>query len=165
MRSTLTCIGFIICTAAASGCCTYHGIKPVYPSVGHPAYHIVTVDNLQPTLKWEASKEPGTTYDLKVMTSVDDENHPYWQKIELKTICHREKLARPEYTIEEALRPSQRYYWTVKASKADSSGWSYYNYHLFTVFNYFYAPHLLYSFYTPDIDNDRVHIDSPKSGE
>lgn len=135
---------------AASACCTYHGIKPVYPSVGHPAYHIAEVDSLHPTLKWEASKELDTAYDLKIMSSADDQNHLYWQKIELKTVYHREKLAGSEHTIEEPLKPLHQYYWAVKASSADSNDWSYYNYHLFAVFNYFYASHLLYSFTTPD---------------
>lgn len=165
MRNFLMGAGLITCMAAASGCCTYHGIKPVYPSAGHPAYHIAKVDNLQPTLKWEAGKEPDTTYDLRIMTSSDDKNYPYWQKIVLKTVYHREKLIGSEHTIEEPLKPSQDYYWAVKASSADDEAWSYYNYHLFMVFNYFYARHLLYRFSTPDIDNNRVRIDSPKSGE
>ena len=77
------------------------------------------------------------------MTSADDKNYLYLQRILLKTVYHREKHAGTEHKIEEPLNPSQRYYWTVKASNAADDDWSYYNYHLFVGFAYMYLPHVL----------------------
>lgn len=45
----------LLSLAVLSACTSYSGLRPLYPDVGHPVYHVVNVGTLQPTLRWEAS--------------------------------------------------------------------------------------------------------------
>jgi hypothetical protein len=137
-----------------SGCTFYSGLKPVYPDVGHPNYHVVKVSSLQPTLKWEASSEPDATYDLNIFegpeTGSDLLPMPGWKRDPVKLIYSREGLQKPEHAVEEPLKPGYAYFWSVRTHEKEKiSKWSRYSYCLFGGFFYYWAPNQYFRFRTP----------------
>lgn len=137
-----------------SACTTYTGLKPVYPDVGHPNYHVVEVSSLQPTLKWEASSQPGATYDLNVFEGPEAGSDilplPALKRDPAKLVYVREGLLKPEHTVEELLKPGNVYFWSVRLHEEGKiSEWSRYNYCLFSGFYIYRAPNQYYRFRTP----------------
>lgn len=152
MKRKLRYIAWMCCLFILQACSTFHGIKPVYPDAGHPAYHIVEVDSLQPILEWAASDGAETTYDLRVMEGPPLEGKIYlesWKNPELTIVYQKEKIPGSRHKIDVPLKPAHLYFWSVKESgtKVD---WSYYNYHLFAGIFYYYWPKQLYRFKTPN---------------
>jgi hypothetical protein len=75
------------------------------------ALHFSRVDSLRPTLRWSAlppQAESGPpTYELRIWRVEDC--------VRAELVYQRRGLALPEHRLEEALAPSQRYFWTLRA--------------------------------------------------
>ena len=143
----------VVCICIASACVSYNGIKPVYPDAGHPAYHIVEVADLQPTLKWASNPDQTATYDLVIFEGPEAKHNVLfdWEFFEPSNVVYkRTYLLSSEHKVENALKPSHIYFWTIKASN-ENSVWSSYNYHLFVGIAYYYFPNLPFRFRTPNI--------------
>jgi len=106
------------------------GLRPEYPEALWDSFSakvpFVKVDSLRPTLRWESFPRPqdheldregllerirNVTYDLKIWQA--DEEYPVeypWQLVYL-----RRGVPEPSHKIESPLKPSTKYFWTVRA--------------------------------------------------
>jgi len=111
-----------------SGCATeasVQGLRPEYPAVRHnffnPEIAFVTVDSLQPILKWEPFPRPQDrvadkfmervstiTYDLQIWR-IGENGQP------AELVYERNGLAVPYHKIETPLLSSREYLWSVRA--------------------------------------------------
>lgn len=99
-----------------------YGLKPDYPIARHnymdDGIAFVTVDSLQPTLRWESfprsqddvlvERVKYVTYDLQVWKTGESD-----QGAEL--VYERTALPTPFHTIDRPLSPSAKYLWSVRA--------------------------------------------------
>ena len=109
---------------AGCGGPTFSLLKPVYPEAGNPLY-ATKVDNLQPTFRWEAAKEPGVVYDFILYECIGE----YIDRMVGRELYYREGLTATEHQIEYTLVPGKEYFWTVRLREGDKvSGWATYNY-------------------------------------
>jgi len=110
---------------------TYPVIKPISPV--HKATTDYTqmpqVDSLQPTFRWELSKESprhDTIYDLVIHEAALDRGYrksPSW--VSKRLVYRRDGLKETEHRVEIALEPSKHYIWSVRYHQgAKVSGWS-----------------------------------------
>ena len=148
--TVVTCAVLLILSA----CTTYSGLKPIYPDVGHPHYHVIQVQDLQPVLKWQASSNPNAMYDLIVYEgpewSSDFLPLPWQSDMKITGVYSRTMLKHSEHKIEEPLKPGLIYFWSVRAIENENIGeWSKYSYRLFTVFTYYSETDQLLRFRTP----------------
>jgi hypothetical protein len=137
-----------------SACTTYSGLKPLYPDVGHPHYHVIQVQDLEPVLKWQASSNPNAMYDLIVYEgpewSSDSLPLPWQQDMKINKVYFRKMLKNQEHKIEEPLKPGLVYFWSIRAIENENIGeWSKYSYRLFTVITYYSETDQLFRFRTP----------------
>ncbi|WP_180137532.1 hypothetical protein [Desulfoluna butyratoxydans] len=141
----------VLMALTLNACATFNGVKPISPDVGHPAYHIVEVDNLKPTLKWKRAEDTNVKYDLVIHEGPEAKIKflPGWKTFKPNMVYFRENLSEPEHSVEVALKPSHIYFWSVKTNKKDSE-WSYYNYHMLAGIFYYYDPNELFRFKTPN---------------
>lgn len=127
----------------------YHVLKPVYPkprrggvdlreivsrryAKGWGGFDVVPVDELQPTLRWEAfprqADRPGkaeearhfanVSYEVSVFRAIftkDDFYYAGGHYVAGPRVYARKGLTEPWHRIEEPLRPCARYAWTVRA--------------------------------------------------
>jgi len=99
------------------------GLRPHYPE---PAPKFVEVDSLRPMLRWEPFPRPQdrevdkdgnparireVTYDLRIWRA--ELEHPIEYPAEL--IYSRRGLPDPEHRVEEPLKPSTKYFWSIRA--------------------------------------------------
>jgi len=141
----------ILALMAVSACTTVHGVTPLSPAVGSPAWPSV-VTSLQPTLSWQPAKEADVAYDLIVYESIrtgDDWNG--YKILPGKEIYYREALHETSHQIQDALKPATQYFWSVRLRRGDDvAPWARYDWTMFLVFSYSYAYDQYFSFKTPD---------------
>jgi hypothetical protein len=115
-----------------TGCITtYTGPRLLSPSVPR-GLSAPEVDSLQPTLTWDPSDVPGTTYDLVVLERSPIPTKPY----------AREGLIQTSHRIEKPLLPGREYVWAVRAKGRNTFGpWSSYNYFDFYVLWFTWGRH------------------------
>lgn len=123
-------IGFTLLWAAAltwvvgcAGTVPVSGLRPNYPE---PSLKFVEVDSLQPTLSWEAFPRPidlavdkegvqgrvsNVTYDLRIWRADEESPREYPAEI----VYERRGLREPWHTIEQPLKPSFMYFWSIRA--------------------------------------------------
>jgi len=147
--------------ALLSGCtsATYKGnVRPVSPGVGAPGF-ADTVDSLTPTFRWKAdSKAPCTddgpspcVYDFAIW----DWGEQYAQGTSTvfewgPTLYRRERLTRPEHTVELPLVPDSRFLWSVRLRTGDTvSAWGTYDFTSFAVVTVVDGKNWRYPFKTP----------------
>jgi len=137
--------------AVLAGCTSFHELKPLYPDVGNPNFP-TRVDSLQPTFRWEAAKESGTSYDFIIYEGIRTESFMAGVKRAVgKEIYYRENLPQPEHRVEEPLQPDREYYWTVRTRQGDRvSAWARYDYTLFLGTAYMRAGNQPFIFKTPE---------------
>ena len=134
--------------SAAPACVSYSGLKPIYPDVGHPVYHVMDVGTLQPTLRWQTAPDASAKYDLVVFEGPET-LFGYIDRGDLKRVYAREGIIQSEHTVEEPLKPGLVYFWSVRVHGTDMTAWSRYNYNLFALFFYVHASDQLFRFKTP----------------
>lgn len=88
------------------------GLLPVDPEHQEQRFEIFFTDvhTLQPTIRWETlpiANATDVSYDLRIWTSAMG-----WPGT---LIYAREALPMPSHTLEEPLKPSTEYLWTVRA--------------------------------------------------
>ncbi len=122
----LSVLGLLVALTWIVGCArpvAVYGLRPEYPE----AYEkFVKVESLQPTLRWEPFPRPqdresdkegwlkrigNVTYDLKIWRA--DEENPVEYPGQL--VYLRRGLPEPSHKIESSLKPSTKYFWTVRA--------------------------------------------------
>jgi len=121
---------FVWCLLVVSGCTTYNGLKPVYPPAGQGSATVV--ESMQPTLRWEADRDPSAMYDLKIVEgilSVAGVWNASWDAGRM--VYHREGLREPQHQVETPLDSSGLYLWSVRSRRSDGSVsvWSTYNHY------------------------------------
>jgi hypothetical protein len=130
------------------GCATsFPSIKPIAPSTGHPLFP-TTVDSLRPTFQWEASPDPGATYDLVIHEGIGSiyEN----KRAVGKEVYYRQGLSAARWTVEEPLKPDTEYYWSVRVRRGTVvSEWARYDFYAFTGLGFGSIQNHLFVFKTP----------------
>jgi hypothetical protein len=118
-----------ICAKAWGLECTrnYQGLKPVLPErVNEENFPLVA--SLTPLLEWEPTKAEGVTYDVAVYEALHlsgVEGLPGNRYQQGKIAIYAENLRDPRFQIESALKPGQKYLWSVRMRKGDTvSTWS-----------------------------------------
>ncbi len=112
---------------------TIHGVTPIYPEVSSRT--VIKVDSLQPTFRWEAVTKPDVRYDFIIY-----ERRPIsaltWMPLRVgiqahtfaaigREVYYREGLEKPEHRVDVPLRPTMRYFWSVRVRRGeDVSEWS-----------------------------------------
>ena len=141
---------FIISAFVLIGCTSFSGVKPLYPKVSNPNYP-TTVENLQPTFRWEPLPESDVTYDFIIYEGIKEESFLKGVKRAVgREIYYRERLKETEHKIEEPLKPGAEYYWSVRMRKGQNvSKWSLYDYTLFLGTAYMKASNYPFLFKTP----------------
>lgn len=141
----------LIVAFLASGCATYHVLRPLNPSVGNPNFNPRPVSSIQPDISWGASTEPGTTYDLIIYECIKEVS--FWKGTKRSVgeqVYYRENITGNYHKVEIQLKPDTEYYWAVRIRKGDEkSEWSSYDYTLFLVLSYMKVGDALYRFRTP----------------
>lgn len=133
-------------------CTTFRGISAVYPEiVGHPQLSPAIVDSLQPILRWKASPEQDASYDLIIYEGIKTWSLSRgYERAVGKEVYYRERFKETEHKIEEALKPSSEYYWSVRVRRGEQvSAWSVYNYELFVGVVWVSTRNSLFRFQTP----------------
>ncbi len=114
----------VLCFVLA-GCTTessVYGLKPEYPSVRHsffsPDIAYLTVNSLQPVLKWEQfpraqdstlmGRISNVTYELHIW-KIGEENH------DPELVYEEKGIAGPSHKIGHSLEASTKYLWSVRA--------------------------------------------------
>ena len=118
------CLGLTACVPWTTF--QVHGLTPVHPEVS--GWRVATVESVTPTFRWEApAAEPDVRYDLIIYESL---GHSWSMLMMLgKEVYYREGLTKPEHQVEEPLRPSTAYYWSVRVRRGGQlSDWSRYDY-------------------------------------
>ncbi len=110
-------LSFTVMTAL-SACVSFSDLRATYPDLGHPVYHVVTVDSLQPTLRWEASTKATEGYDLVVYEGPET-FFAYMEGGEHRIVYTRDGIRKTEHGLEEPLQPD-RYYLVHQGAYA---GW------------------------------------------
>src|SRR6478736_113419 len=108
------------------GCMTFHGQRPIYPTVGNPGVPN-TVTSLQPVLEWVPSEKKEATYDVIV---VEQFNDPQRHKVfnPGRTVFIRGGITETKVRIEPPLEFDKIYWWSVRARNGDGvSEWSRYD--------------------------------------
>ena len=111
-----------------SSCVSYSDLRPMYPEVGHPVYHVITVESLRPTLRWQASPKAKEGYDLVVYEGPET-FFAYMERGEHTTVYAREGIQQTEHALETPLQPDRYYLWSVREhTAAGTADWSKYTY-------------------------------------
>lgn len=115
-----------------AGCTSFHGLKPIYPEVGHPRSP-PQVDSLQPTFRWEPAPGHDVSYDFIIYEGIKVES--FWEGTKRsvgKEVYYRQDLQTPQHRIEEPLRADAEYYWSVRTRRGEKvSEWTLYDYTMF----------------------------------
>jgi len=113
---------------SATACARFDGLKPLEPAVGRPA-HYPKVDSLQPVLAWEASREPGATYDLAICPAQDASFRVGNTGTPGQAVYYRQGLRETRHRVETPLEPRTKYLWSVRVRAGGTvSDWSTYTY-------------------------------------
>jgi hypothetical protein len=107
-----------ISSVLVSGCSSYIGLVPVSPAFGE------IVDDVQPSMRWEAAPEEGVTYELFVYeaNAVDGSRG---EGADPDPVYARKGLTITRHRIEKLLDPGVEYAWSVRYVKGgDVSPWS-----------------------------------------
>jgi hypothetical protein len=117
------------------------------------------IDSTRPTLRWQPSSEPSAGYDL-IIYEVILKSYGFWgpsptgfreERTPGRVVYFRQGLKEPIHTVEEALKPSTEYYWSVRVRQGEKvSPWSTYDYQLDTGMMTAKWTNLLFLFKTPD---------------
>lgn len=108
------------------------GLRPEYPEMrgGVSGRAFVRVDSLQPTLRWESFPRPqdqeadkdgvlnrirNITYDLTIWRVEPRRFHGRGLDYPIELVYARQGLPEPLHTVADGLRPSTKYFWTVRA--------------------------------------------------
>lgn len=131
-----------------SGCMKYHGLRPIYPTVGNPGVPN-TVTSLQPVLEWAPFEGKEGTYDVVVVEQLNDaQNHKVFNPG--RTVFFREGITDTKVKIEPPLEFDKIYWWTVRTRNGDAaSEWSRYDYSGSYFYVHVYAKNFPYPFRTP----------------
>ena len=103
MRTGFLMLGLL---AGAAGCTSIRGVRPVYPEPGQE------VADLQPVLEWQASEEPGVTYDLSLSEKGAKKKYK-------KAPYYREGLTGTSHRVETPLKPGMEYTWALRTRRGD----------------------------------------------
>lgn len=106
------------------------GLRPEYPEAllngASQKASFVKVDSLRPTLRWEPFPRPedhkagreglvsgigDVTYDLKIWEAYEEGPVEYPAEL----VYSRRELREPWHKLEEPLKPSTKYFWTIRA--------------------------------------------------
>jgi hypothetical protein len=129
----------------AYGCTTYHGLRPMNPTVGNPGSPN-TVPSLQPVLEWEPSQGTEVTYDVVVVEGLEGGRlyNPG------RTVFYRERITENKVKIEPPLVLDSVYWWTVRTRNGDKvSEWSRYDFTGYYVYVTMWTRNYPYPFRTP----------------
>ena len=135
---------FIIVSIIVCACATkFSGVSVVEPEIGN------TVKDLQPLIKWEQSSRADVTYDVIIYEGLKVKSSN--QRMVGKMVYYRENLPDTQHKVEETLKPSQDYYWSVRVRQGNTvSSWSLYNYFAFYGVGYSAGSNLPFLFKTPE---------------
>jgi len=126
---------FLVCSLFLAGCSSsFNSIKPIYPEIANPLFPN-TIDNLQPTFRWEPLQESNITYDFILYEGLNS----FKYNIDASTgnigkeVYYRENFAEPQCKLDQPLKAKTEYYWSVRIRRGQSiSEWSLYDYVYFT---------------------------------
>ncbi len=115
------------------GSTTIHGVTPIYPEVSSSTP--TKVDSLQPTFRWEAVIEPDVRYDFIIYERRQISALGGWTPYQAgfqntfmaigREAYYREGLEKPEHRVDVPLRPTMRYFWSIRVRRGeDVSEWS-----------------------------------------
>ena len=126
-----------------AGCTTIHGVKPINPKI-----HGAEVSGIQPVFRWKPSPEPDITYDLIIYERL--QVGPQSQPMVGKVVYYREGIRGIDHMIEEPLKPSTEYYFSLRTRQDGRiSAWSNYDFMAYFVFGHVISRNVLFSFKTP----------------
>ncbi len=146
MKAILVVLGLL----GAACSTTFVGPRAISPKPTH-SDSFPAVDSCQPTLSWQAAKEPGVTYDLAVFEV--NKKTTWWsaQRSLGERVYYREALPATVHQIEVPLAPGREHAWLVRERRGDTVGpWSRYNFFDFYVVAWRSGSNFVYRFKTPE---------------
>lgn len=131
MRYRVHVLGVVL--LMLTGCSrTFNVVKPVYPGIGSPPNFLTSVEDLQPTFKWEAAAEPGVSYDLVIYEIVVARTSWDVKRSVGEKVYYKEALLETEHRITEPLQPGKEYCWSIRTRRGSLvSDWSRYDQFVF----------------------------------
>ena len=129
--------GFIALTACTPRTMTVYGVTPEHPKIWDPDSP-TTVEGLRPLLRWKPPDwaGPNASYDLIIYEGVEVDAGFLWSRYlpwmkwtAGKEVYFRKELKEPEHQVEEVLRASTVYFWSLRVRVGEKvSDWSRYDY-------------------------------------
>jgi hypothetical protein len=142
-RSSLTLLILVIMVCICACTTNFSGVRIIQPKIGS------SVEDLQPVLQWEQLSQSDSAYDLIIYEGLKVKSSP--QRMVGKTVYYRENLQATQHKVEEPLKPSQDYYWSVRVRRGNIvSNWSLYNYFAFYGLGYSSGSNLPFLFRTQE---------------
>jgi hypothetical protein len=133
-------MGILLAVVSLTGCTTYHGLKPITPTINEKT------TNTRPTFQWHASEKSNVNYDFIVYDLVFKRTGGLnYVPIAGETVYYRENLEKPEHILDTDLKPGKTYLWSVRVREGEDVGpWSLYDFSAYYVLGYVIQKNHLY---------------------
>lgn len=109
----------------------HQGLVPVTPKASE---NFPVVSSLTPKFEWKPSSRDDVTYDLVIYDAALIKSEEFPEYTPAHVLLYEENLKQPNFELKQPLKPSRRYYWSVRLRHGqDVSSWSRHGYSSFNM--------------------------------